>query len=192
MYKHNYSKVSRRPCPCREPTFSHVEKYMDKLNKNLKFLIIIRYNNLIGSAVLISKKTLNSYTLVKLRQKVLKILTIKVNTPIATYWYIPGKRECEYCYYSESIKIFGKLHRDDRPAIYWHEDKDQAWYQNGVLHRDIGPAYVLFNNNRLHKLIWYKNGLMHRDFKAAIFLCQGKQIIYKAWYKNGLIFYSTI
>ncbi len=132
---------------------------MDKINKNLKFLIVIRYRNLISSVVLICK---NSNILATLRQKVLKTLTIKVNTPMAMYWYIPGKQVKSYIWFGDRVIIFGKLHRDNRPAIYWHRDGDQVWYQNGIMHRNNGPACVLFNYNKLYKLEWYKNGMLYK------------------------------
>ncbi len=35
----------------------------------------------------------------------------------------------------------GHLHRDDGPAIIWH-DGEEHWFQDGKRHRDSGPAIV--------------------------------------------------
>lgn len=47
----------------------------------------------------------------------------------------------------------GKLHREDGPAREY-VDGTKEWYLNGELHREDGPAFEYANGNKL----WYLNG----------------------------------
>lgn len=52
----------------------------------------------------------------------------------------------------------------------------KAWYKNGQLHREGGPAIKEANGNKW----WYKNGQLHREDGLAIDILNGG----KAWYLN--------
>ena len=47
----------------------------------------------------------------------------------------------------------GQLHRDDGPAVEWH-DGTKSWYQNGLRHRTDGPAVEYSDGDK----VWYING----------------------------------
>tara|TARA_B110000503_G_C6989604_1_gene346792 strand:- start:284 stop:544 length:261 start_codon:yes stop_codon:yes gene_type:complete len=52
---------------------------------------------------------------------------------------------CEINIYGNKHWILnGKLHREDGPAIEWH-DGSKAWYINGELHREDGPSIEFYN-----------------------------------------------
>lgn len=71
----------------------------------------------------------------------------------------------------------GKLHREDGPAIEW-KNGNKEWYKNGKPHRIDGPAleYPEYGN------YWYQHGKLHRENGPAIDLYYGGE---KNWYKNG-------
>jgi hypothetical protein len=61
---------------------------------------------------------------------------------------------------------------------------DTRYYQNGVLHRDDGPA-VITNNGISY---WYKNDVLHRtDGPAVMYRCYGGEYptITDYWFYNG-------
>ena len=70
----------------------------------------------------------------------------------------------------------GKLHREDGPAIE-HADGYKVWYLNGKYHREDGPAIEWADGSKF----WYLNGKRHREDGPAIEYADG----YKAWYLNG-------
>ncbi len=70
----------------------------------------------------------------------------------------------------------GKTHREDGPAIIWSEGI-QHWYQNGTIHRDDGPAIVWSDGKRC----WYQHGKLHRDDGPAVLWPCGLQ----QWYQHG-------
>ena len=70
----------------------------------------------------------------------------------------------------------GLIHRDVGPAIIY-ADRSQHWYQNGLKHRDDGPAEIDTDG----KETWYQNGLKHRDDGPAEIDADGKE----TWYWNG-------
>lgn len=40
-------------------------------------------------------------------------------------------------------RINGNLHRDgDKPAVIWFGEKQKAWFKNGKMHREKGPALM--------------------------------------------------
>jgi hypothetical protein len=47
----------------------------------------------------------------------------------------------------------GKLHREDGPAVEWSNGEKQ-WYLNGQIHREDGPAVEYPSGNKA----WYLNG----------------------------------
>jgi hypothetical protein len=54
---------------------------------------------------------------------------------------------------------------------------DTAWWKNGKLHRENGPAIVTENGTKK----WYKNGLPHRENGPAVEYPNGS----KEWWLNG-------
>jgi hypothetical protein len=52
----------------------------------------------------------------------------------------------------------------------------KVWYQNGVLHREDGPAIEYADGN----IEWYQNGKRHREDGPAIEWSNGT----KEWYQN--------
>jgi hypothetical protein len=71
--------------------------------------------------------------------------------------------------------VNGKLHRDDGPALE-EADGYKWWYQMGRLHRTDGPATITNGGTKS----WYINGQRHRTDGPAIeyFNCS-------VWYQNG-------
>ena len=58
------------------------------------------------------------------------------------------------------------------------ENGDKFWYQNGLRHRENGPAIELSNGNK-H---WYQNGKLNRENGPAIELSNGD----KEYWVNGV------
>ena len=54
---------------------------------------------------------------------------------------------------------------------------DKAWYLNGKLHREDGPAIEHSDGNNF----WYLNGKYHREDGPAVEYADGD----KYWYLNG-------
>lgn len=71
----------------------------------------------------------------------------------------------------------GQLHRVDGPAVVEGNGFFQAWYLNGQLHRDGGPAFAYTGGLQS----WYLNGERHRADGPAFVLPSG----YKEWWVNG-------
>jgi len=63
------------------------------------------------------------------------------------------------------------------PHYIFYPDGDQAWFLNGELHREDGPAYIYKNESQE----WFLNGVRHREDGPAIIYANGTQ----AWYVNG-------
>jgi hypothetical protein len=53
----------------------------------------------------------------------------------------------------------------------------KAWYLNGILHREDGPAIEVANGDKS----WYLNGKIHREDGPAIEWANGD----KSWWING-------
>ena len=70
----------------------------------------------------------------------------------------------------------GKLHREDGPAVEW-SDGTKAWYFNGKLHREDGPAVEWSDGAKE----WWMNGESHREDGPAIEYADGG----KSWWING-------
>ena len=70
----------------------------------------------------------------------------------------------------------GKLHREDGPAVE-RADGYKAWYLNGKLHREDGPAIEWGSGYKY----WYLNGKCHREDGPAIEYANGS----KYWYLYG-------
>ena len=62
--------------------------------------------------------------------------------------------------------------------VHVYEDGHKAWYLNGKIHREDGPA---IENTKGHKY-WYLNNKLHREDGPAIKCADG----YKEWYLNGI------
>lgn len=69
----------------------------------------------------------------------------------------------------------GLLHREDGPAIEW-ADGGKSWWLNGKRHREDGPAMDLSNHKE-----WWINGQRHREDGPAIIWGDGD----KEWWLNG-------
>ena len=65
----------------------------------------------------------------------------------------------------EFYYIDDKLHREDGPAIiiFVFGQKEKFYYQNGLRHRNDGPAIITKS-----KLMWFKWGKLHREDGPAI------------------------
>ena len=70
----------------------------------------------------------------------------------------------------------GRLHRDDGPAVVWANGREAYW-KNGLLHRDDGPA-VVWADGRVE---YWKNNRLHRDGGPAIVWADGSV----EYWKNG-------
>ncbi len=67
-----------------------------------------------------------------------------------------------------TYRLFGKLHRDNGPAIIY-PDGEQKWYQNGNLHRDDGPAIIHSDGTQK----WYHYDKQHKDDGHAVIHSDG-------------------
>jgi len=72
----------------------------------------------------------------------------------------------------------GILHRDDGPA-YIESDGTEQWWIHGHRHREDGPAVVWSNGTKE----WWVNHKRHRVDGPARIYADGT----KAWYQNGLL-----
>ncbi len=73
------------------------------------------------------------------------------------------KKESNCGMWEYSYKIFGKLHREDGPAMKYRYLKDiyrEEWYYNNRLHRDGGPAFIYEHANNRTEL-WYNHGVIY-------------------------------
>ena len=70
----------------------------------------------------------------------------------------------------------GELHREDGPAIEYASG-DKAWYLDGKLHREDGPAFEWANGDKA----WYLNDELHREDGPAVEEANGN----KWWWLNG-------
>lgn len=58
----------------------------------------------------------------------------------------------------------GKLHNDDGPALVHKEDSILCWYRSGKLHREDGPAAISGKDDEFGRYIeYYRHGVKHRD-----------------------------
>jgi hypothetical protein len=80
------------------------------------------------------------------------------------------------------MNIMKANYYDDIPENYYgiceYSNGNKAWYLNGQLHRDDGPAFESIYGDK-H---WYLNGQRHRLDGPAVEYPNG----YKAWYLNGI------
>ncbi len=82
----------------------------------------------------------------------------------------------EYDNGDEAWWFNGKLHRENGPAFI-RLNGYKVWWQNGKRHREDGPAII---TNRGTKM-WFKNDKLHCENGPAIEYKDGK----KEWFKNG-------
>ena len=75
----------------------------------------------------------------------------------------------------------GQLHREDGPAIEYHNG-NKHWYINGLRHRTDGPACEDSDGSK----VWYINGQLHRTDGPAYEDSNGD----KEWWLNGERVYS--
>ena len=62
------------------------------------------------------------------------------------------------------------------------KDNDIAWYKNGLVHREDGPAVESVESVNSYKA-WCKNGKNHREDGPAVEFANGD----KYWYLNGTL-----
>jgi hypothetical protein len=67
----------------------------------------------------------------------------------------------------------GKLHREDGPAVEY-SNGDKVWYLNGKCHREDGPAIERASGTKE----WLLNGKLHREDGPAIEKANG----HKEWF----------
>jgi hypothetical protein len=83
---------------------------------------------------------------------------------------------CEDVNKIKSWYVDGKRHREDGPAIEWH-DGTKSWYAHGKEHRTDGPAIEKADGRKC----WIFDGKIHRLDGPAIEWPNG----YKEWYIGG-------
>lgn len=71
----------------------------------------------------------------------------------------------------------GVLHREDGPAVEWPNGAKE-WHVNGMLHRVDGPAIETPEGDKL----WSLNGQHHREDGPAFELADGT----KQWWIHGV------
>ena len=82
--------------------------------------------------------------------------------------------------YPEGYKAWylnGKIHREDGPAMEW-ANGDKSWYLNGILHREDGTAIECSNGEKC----WWINGKQlteaeHKDATSPKVTCEGKEVV---------------
>ena len=67
-----------------------------------------------------------------------------------------------------------------KPTYQTYFNGDKAWYLNGKIHREDGPAIEYTNGYKA----WYLNGKCHREDGPAVEHANG----YKEWYLKGKIY----
>jgi len=75
----------------------------------------------------------------------------------------------EYCKNKKLTRLAHKSWIRSSPA--------NAWYLDGELHREDGPAVEMYNGTK----IWYRNGELHREDGPAIEFDNG----IKKWFLDG-------
>lgn len=92
------------------------------------------------------------------------------------------KKQLTVCTTSPGIKcayyLNGKLHREDGPALELLNGT-KSWFSLGQLHRKGAPAVVKPDGQRC----WYENGKLHREDGPAITKADGT----KKWYRRGIL-----
>lgn len=87
-----------------------------------------------------------------------------------------------------TIRVNGVIHCKAGPAITIMQNGRPIcykWYQNGVKHRENGPA-VVSNRKDRYKRVWYTHGKMHRKkLPARITVCGSLYI--KEWCSDGVL-----
>ncbi len=160
---------------------------MNRINKNIKFLIAIRcyngchdngcYNGWYNGCLFTvfdfrqyRRQVLNATTVCKIDN----IITYDNNEMAQIkYWYIPSKRRHLYLFVSLGsgyVSINGTLHREDyskdgknKPAVIvlsGINKKSHSYYINGLRHNIDGPAEILYKNGVICNSYWYENGSM--------------------------------
>ena len=66
---------------------------------------------------------------------------------------------------------------NDKPVCEVYADGSKAWYLNGKIHREDGPAFEYPDGSK----VWYLNGELHREDGPAVEYANGA----KVWYLNG-------
>lgn len=80
----------------------------------------------------------------------------------------------------------GELHRDGGPAVM--DPNNETWYQHGIIHRVGGPAMVYFSFGAPVQQIWIQNGVRHRTDGPAIEHFEKDHTDYDRYFINGQLF----
>ena len=89
-----------------------------------------------------------------------------------TFTGVVKDKDNSFAYY-----LNGQLHREDGPAVDLFNYTSKLWYLNGKRHREDGPAVEYFEGDKE----WWLNNKLHRTDGAAIELADGR----KSWFLNG-------
>lgn len=101
------------------------------------------------------------------------------NKPAYTFYFRNGNKS------EEKYFVNGKLHSiNDIPAvrIYHHHPKDggpiwtEEWYNEGLRHRDIGPAYIVYPKFGGQRNRWFHDGTEIIHTKPFTKICLDKNI----------------
>jgi len=105
-----------------------------------------------------------------------------IDSPNYKAYWVNGEKVTEFdvCKIENGNKIWrnkeGGIHRINGPAFISSSGHHKQWCQNGLFHREDGPAYI---GPGLEG--WYVNGKLHREDGPAIICPDGR----KYYYLNG-------
>ena len=106
-------------------------------------------------------------------------------------WYTQGQlqRKIRKSRFREIEEHYdnGVLHRDDGPAListYPDGTREETWYRNGERHRDDDPALILASADGSREEIWYRHGKPHREDGPAVVTIEAEGTGDEKWYLN--------
>ena len=102
-------------------------------------------------------------------------LTTDEQDIILTYWNKCTKFKTTHLYNKMFFTCNDKIHRIAGPAVVY-DCGDREWWQNGLIHRDDGPAI-----DASYGVEWWRNGLKHRENGPAVETNGGR----KEYWKHG-------
>jgi hypothetical protein len=97
----------------------------------------------------------------------------------------------EYGRNTERRYRHGKLHREDGPAEILYENGQKIieyWYHDGKWHRDDGPAVIAYKDGRISGERWCRYGEYHRDDGPAIIWYENGQKTTEFWYRDDKLY----
>ena len=108
--------------------------------------------------------------------------------------WVKGKNKITYKWTRDGIlqgEVWyrdGKLHREDGPAWNdWENEKqiNEGWYRDGKLHREDGPAINNWQDEKKIRECWYRDGKYHREDGPAFTTWQNEKKIREGWFRDG-------